>query len=84
MNQSERHSQTVGNGSGPLRSASIRTDDNGLLVYQGLVISISLGKCKSIRTISNTLTVWYACLNITFQDWPSIPANLSVSARRFT
>ena len=31
-------------------------------------------------TSVNVLTVWYACLDVTFQDWPSIPASLSVSA----
>ena len=44
MNQSERHSQTIGNSSGSLRSSCIRTDDHGLLVYQRFEISISL--CK--------------------------------------
>ena len=32
VNQSERHSQTIGNSSGSLRSSSIRTDDHGLLI----------------------------------------------------
>lgn len=32
----------------------------------------------------NRLTVWYACLDITFQYWPSIPAELSVSAQVLT
>ena len=47
MNQRKRHSQTIGNGSGPLRSSSIGTDDHGLLVYKRLIISISIGKSKS-------------------------------------
>ena len=30
------------------------------------------------------LTAWYACLDITGQDWPSIPATLSGLPRQFT
>ena len=43
MNQSEGHSQTIGNSSGPLSPSSIRTDNHRLLVYQDFEISISLG-----------------------------------------
>lgn len=47
----------------------------------------NIPRTKTVRGSKTTAvdirTVWYACLNIPFQDWPSVPVHRSVSARAF-